>query len=81
LEAFVTSGQSRRKFWLRPASTRSPNCAFGPAKAYARAKSLKPRSVSLNLLWAIAAGLEDRDWRDLTPTEKDSLLAQIRSFR
>jgi DNA transformation protein len=54
---------------------------LGPVKAYQRAKALKPSSVSLNLLWAIAAGLEDRDWRDLTPKEKDSLLAQIRSLR
>lgn len=54
---------------------------LGPAKAYQRAKALKPRSVSLNLLWALAAGLADRDWRDLTQKEKDSLLAQIRSLR
>jgi DNA transformation protein len=51
---------------------------LGPVKAYQRAKALKPRLVSLNLLWAIAAGLQDRDWRELTPKEKDSLLAQIR---
>lgn len=54
---------------------------LGPAKAYVRAKSLKPRAVSLNLLWAMAAGLADRDWRDLTPQEKSSLLAQIRGLR
>jgi DNA transformation protein and related proteins len=54
---------------------------LGAAMAYVRAKSLKPRSVSLNLLWAIAAGLEDRDWRSLTPKEKALLLAQIRSLR
>ena len=51
---------------------------LGAVKAYRRAKDLAPRSVSLNLLWAIAAGLEDRDWRQLTPQEKASLLAQIR---
>jgi DNA transformation protein and related proteins len=54
---------------------------IGPAKAYARAKALAPRSVSLNLLWAIAAGLEDRDWRELTQKEKNLLLAQIRGLR
>jgi DNA transformation protein len=54
---------------------------IGPAKAYARAKGLAPKSVSLNLLWAIAAGLEDRDWRELTQEDKDSLLAQIRGLR
>ena len=51
------------------------------AKAYSRAKAFAPRSVSLNLLWAIAAGLEDRDWRELSPQEKSSLLAQIRLLR
>jgi DNA transformation protein len=54
---------------------------IGPVKAYARAKTLAPRSVSLNLLWAIAAGLDERDWRELTQKEKGSLLAQIRSLR
>ena len=54
---------------------------IGPVKAYARVKTLAPRSVSLNLLWAIAAGLGDRDWRELTQKEKDSLLAQIRRLR
>ncbi len=54
---------------------------IGPAKAYARAKTLAPGSVSLNLLWAIAAGLDDRDWRELTQKEKDLLLAQIRGLR
>ena len=32
--------------------------------------------ASLNLLWAIAAGLEHRDWRDLTDQEKQHLLAE-----
>lgn len=50
---------------------------LGPAKAYARAKAVAPREVSRNLLWAIAAGLQDRDWRDLTPKEKTLLLSQI----
>ena len=53
---------------------------LGAVKAYRRAKVLAPRSVSLNLLWAITAGLEDRDWRQLTAEEKASLLAEIRRF-
>jgi DNA transformation protein len=53
---------------------------LGPVNAYRRAKALKPRAVSLNLLWAIAAGLEDRDWRTLAQKEKASLLAQIRGI-
>ena len=51
---------------------------LGAAKAYKRAKAFAPRSVSLSLLWAIAAGLEGRDWRELDAQEKASLLAQIR---
>jgi DNA transformation protein len=51
---------------------------LGAAKAYSRAKAFAPRAVSLNLLWAIAAGLDDRDWRELNAREKASLLAQIR---
>jgi len=47
---------------------------LGPAKAYGRVKD----KASLNLLWAIAAGLQDRDWRNLTAKEKDSLLAEVR---
>ena len=54
---------------------------IGPAKAYMRAETLAPRSVSLNLLWAIAAALDNRDWREMTQKEKDLLLAQIRRLR
>jgi DNA transformation protein and related proteins len=50
---------------------------LGAAKAYRRVAD----KASLNLLWAIAAGLEDRDWRELTHKEKDSLLAQVRRLR
>lgn len=47
---------------------------LGAVKAYKRVED----KASLNLLWAIAAGLADRDWRTLTAKEKGSLLAQIR---
>lgn len=50
---------------------------IGAAKAYRRVQD----KASLNLLWAIAAGLEDRDWRSLTQNEKESLLAQVRGLR
>ncbi|WP_119390419.1 TfoX/Sxy family DNA transformation protein [Taklimakanibacter lacteus] len=49
---------------------------LGAAKAYRRVKD----KASLNLLWAIAAGLEDRDWRTVTKAEKASLLAEVRRF-
>jgi DNA transformation protein len=55
--------------------------ALGAVRAYLRVKSFRPKSASLNLLWAIAAGLEDRDWRELSREEKASLLAEVRSLR
>jgi hypothetical protein len=51
---------------------------LGAVKAYLRLEAAFPRRVSLNMLWAIAAGLEDRDWRDLAPEEKSRLLAEVR---
>lgn len=54
---------------------------LGAVRAFVRVKSLRPKSASLNLLWAIAAGLEDRDWRELTKAEKASLLDQVRAGR
>ncbi|MCB1376840.1 MAG: TfoX/Sxy family protein [Alphaproteobacteria bacterium] len=55
--------------------------ALGAVKAYARVKALRPKFASLNLLWALAAGLEDRDWRELSPEEKDALVAEVRALR
>lgn len=54
---------------------------LGAARAYVRVKALHPKSASLNLLWAMAAGLEDRDWRTLTPEEKNGLLAVARDLK
>ena len=54
---------------------------LGPVKAYLRVKALRPKSASLNLLWALAAGLEDRDWRDLSAAEKALLIAEMKSLR
>lgn len=54
---------------------------LGAVRAYLRVKSLRPKSASLNLLWALAAGLEDRDWRELTKNEKDKLTAEARALR
>lgn len=53
---------------------------LGPVRAYVRVKRQHPRSASLNLLWALAAGLEDRDWRDLTAAEKSALRAEVRGL-
>lgn len=32
---------------------------------------------SMNLLYALAAGLKDRDWRELTPAERSRLAARV----
>ncbi len=53
--------------------------AAGPVAVYHRLRFENPRGVSLNLLWALAAGLEDRDWRMLTAMEKAALLAALPS--
>lgn len=54
---------------------------LGAVRAYIRVKALRPKSVSLNLLWALAAGLEDRDWRELSAEEKASLSAEVQRLR
>ncbi len=42
---------------------------LGPVLAYRLVKQRQPRT-SLNLLWALAAGLEGEDWRKLTVAKK-----------
>ncbi len=49
---------------------------LGPVWAYRQLKS-KRDNVSLNLLWAMVAGLENRDWRSLTELEKRVWQSQI----
>ncbi len=50
--------------------------SIGPATAYQLVKQHK-QSVSLNLLWAMVAGLESKDWRELSEEIKQRLLAEI----
>ena len=50
---------------------------MGAVRAYRRVKLIKSKSASLNLLWALAAGLEDRDWRSLSGEEKASLKREL----
>jgi hypothetical protein len=54
---------------------------IGAPRAYSRVKSANVSGASLNLLWSIAAGLEGRDWRDLSSVEKDSLVSELRRLR
>ena len=64
--------------WLREVGilTKSDLEQYGPALAYRLVKQRQP-NASLNLLWAMAAGLEDKDWRELTKDEKRRLLREI----
>lgn len=64
--------------WLRDVEIRTIADLrdVGPVFAYMRVKSGN-RRVSLNLLWALAAGLKDVDWRDLSDEEKQKLRAEM----
>lgn len=48
----------------------------GPLWAFRQLQS-GPHRVSLNLLWAMVAGLENRDWRSLTDLEKQVWRSQL----
>jgi DNA transformation protein len=52
----------------------------GPVLAYHIVSQLH-QGVSLNLLWALAAGLQDRDWRDLSESEKQSLQDELKQLQ
>jgi DNA transformation protein and related proteins len=52
---------------------------LGAVRAYRRVSQLQRGKASLNLLWALAAGLQDRDWRSLTKDEKDTLRRDLRA--
>lgn len=51
---------------------------LGPTLAYRMVKEKQP-NTSLNLLWALAAGISDRDWRELSEEEKERLPAEVES--
>jgi hypothetical protein len=60
--------------WLRDAGihNKSQLQSVGPAAAYRLVKHKHP-GANLNLLWALAGALVDKDWRQLTPQEKETL--------
>jgi DNA transformation protein len=45
---------------------------LGPVVAYRLVKQRQPKA-SLNLLWAMAAGLKGKDWRELSEATKKRL--------
>jgi DNA transformation protein and related proteins len=60
--------------WLRDAgiTTIAELERLGPVVAYRLVKQSQTKA-SLNLLWGIAAGLEGKDWRELTEETKARL--------
>lgn len=64
--------------WLREAGmgTIADLQRLGPTVAYQIVRARQPKA-SLNLLWALAAGLRGLDWRALTAQEKDELRGQL----
>jgi len=64
--------------WLREAGLRTIDDLrrVGAAAAYQLVRRRRA-GCSLNLLWALAAGLDDRDWRELTDAERDALRREL----
>lgn len=60
--------------WLREAgiTTIAELERLGPVVAFRLVKLHQPKA-SLNLLWAMAAGLKGKDWRELTEAIKKRL--------
>jgi len=64
--------------WLREAgiTTIAVLTRVGPVIAYRLVKERQPKA-SLNLLWAMAGGLLDLDWRELGEEEKEKLRHEV----
>lgn len=64
---------------LRAAGLHGPDDlrCVGAAAAFAAVRGEHPQHTSLNLLWALEGALRDRDWRDLSETEKHRLLDEV----
>ena len=60
--------------WLRDAgiTTIADLERLGPVVAFRLVRRHQPK-VSLNLLWALAAGLDGKDWRELGGAAKERL--------
>ncbi|AMV21227.1 TfoX/Sxy family DNA transformation protein [Planctomyces sp. SH-PL14] len=50
---------------------------LGPVTAYRLVRDAHPE-VTLNLLWTLAAGVDDQDWRELSEATKQSLQSRLR---
>jgi DNA transformation protein and related proteins len=65
--------------WLRAVGIRTIAALerLGPVDAYRLVRRTHPQA-SLKLLWALAAGLADLEWRELPDANKERLLAELR---
>lgn len=64
--------------WLRDAgiTTIGDLQRIGPVSAYRLVQQQQPHA-SLNLLWSLAAGLQERHWRELSASEKQRLRQEL----
>lgn len=64
--------------WLREAGIESVQQLkkMGPVLAFRVVKHAQPKAT-LNLLWALAAGLQDKHWQELSADEKLRLKQQL----
>jgi hypothetical protein len=65
--------------WLCEAgiATRADLERLGPVEAYQRVKAVRPREVSLVMLWALAGALLDCDYRAVPAELKERLRRQV----
>jgi len=64
--------------WLRDAGIRTiaELSKLGPVRVYLLVRQQHPQA-DLNLLWSLAAGLSNKDWRELDAEEKENLRVEI----
>lgn len=67
--------------WLRQIGVgdRAQLAQMGPVAAYFRVKQCQPLA-SVNLLWALAAALADKDLRDVSTRERQQLHDELRAL-
>ena len=66
--------------WLREVGIRTIGelKRLGPILAFRQVKLHQPKA-SLNLLWALAAGLKGKDWRERSEASKERLRNQLQA--
>ena len=77
IEALLNLGPKSGQ-WLHDAgiTTIAELECLGPVAAYRLVKQRHPKA-SLNLLWALAAGLKGQDWRQLSDASKQQLRKEL----